>query len=317
LAAYEIYRKINRMTPVQFGFTLPTLPQDATQRSTFVADIHRALTLISGHFDAARMIDHLWHDDLESFTTLAHLAALHPKLKFGHSVICQSFRNPALVAKMGATLQFLSGGRFLFGIGTGWFEEEYKAYGYDFPPARVRVEQLAEVIQIIKSLWTEEKTSFSGAHYRVFEAACDPKPVPPPPIMVGAFKPRMLRITARYADEWNVSSTGIQKYRRLAVDFERACGEVSRDPAVIRRSWGGGCVCMPTQAEAERIAGELFRADNLEEDFGFVGTPRQVVEQMRPFIDLGVGSFMLDCGGFPRLTTLELLINEVLPVLNH
>ena len=88
--------------------------------------------------------------DIESFTTLAYLAALHPQLKFGHTVICQSFRNPALVAMMGAAFQFLSGGRFLFGIGTGWLEEEYKAFGYDFPPARVRVEQLEEALQIIK-----------------------------------------------------------------------------------------------------------------------------------------------------------------------
>jgi len=134
--------------------------------------------------------------------------------------------------------------------------------------------------------------------------------------MVGAFKPKTLRITAKYADEWNVSSTGINRYRRLVEAFERACADVGRDPAALRRSWGGGCVCMPTQVEAKRIAGERYNADNLEDDFGFVGTPRQVVEQMRPFIDLGVSSFMLDCGGFPNLTTLELLINEVLPVLN-
>jgi alkanesulfonate monooxygenase SsuD/methylene tetrahydromethanopterin reductase-like flavin-dependent oxidoreductase (luciferase family) len=229
-------------------------------------------------------------------------------------VICQSFRNPALVAKMGATLQLLSGGRFLLGIGTGWFEEEYKAYGYDFPPARVRVEQLEEALQIIKALWTEKKVTFSGKHYRVFEAECEPKPVPLPPIMVGAFKPKMLRITSKYADEWNVSSTGILKYRRLVEEFERACAEVRRDPATVQRSWGGGCICMYDQVERERIAGERYKTD--DEDFSFVGTPRQVIEQMQPFIDLGVSSFIVDCGGFPNLTTLEMLINEVLPVIN-
>jgi alkanesulfonate monooxygenase SsuD/methylene tetrahydromethanopterin reductase-like flavin-dependent oxidoreductase (luciferase family) len=152
------------------------------------------------------MIDHLMSNegDIESFTTLAYLAAFHPELRFGHTVICQSFRNPALVAVMGAALQFLSGGRFLFGIGTGWLEAEYKAFGYDFPPARVRVEQLEEALQIIKGLWTGKKVTFSGKHYRVSEAECEPKPDPLPPIMVGAFKPKMLRITAKYADEWNV-----------------------------------------------------------------------------------------------------------------
>ena len=303
------------MTQIQFGFILPQLPLDKARRNMYVENLNRALKLISGHFDSARIIDHLGFDDIESFTTLAYLAALHPQLKFGHTVVCQSFRNPALVAKMGATLQFLSGGRFLFGIGAGWLEQEYKAYGYDFPPARVRVKQLEEALQIIKAMWTEEKATFSGMHYRVEEAACEPKPDPPPPIMVGAFKSKMLRIAAKFADEWNVSSTGIRKYRTLTEDFERACAEEGRDPAAVRRSWGGGCVCMPVQKDAKQIAGERYSADNLEDDFGFVGTPRQVIEQMRPFIDLGVSSFMVDCGGFPNLTTLELLITEVLPQL--
>ena len=304
------------MAKIQFGFTLPQVPLDKIQRSTFVEDLNRALKLVSGRFDSARIIDHLGLDDIESFTTLAYLAALHPQLKFGHMVMCQSFRNPALVAKMGATMQFLSGGRFLFGIGAGWSEEEYTAYGYDFPPDRVRVEQLAEALQIIKSMWTEKKTTFSGVHYRVIDAVCEPKPDPLPPIMIGAFGPKMLRVTAKYADEWNVSSAGIRRYRRLVDAFERACADVGRDPATVRRSWGGGCTCMPVQAEAESIAGERYSANNLEDDFGFVGTPRQIIEQMRPFIDLGISSFMLDCGGFPNLTTLELLVNEVLPALN-
>ena len=306
------------MTPIQFGFIMPQVPTDPAQRAAFIENVNRALKLVSGHFESARIIDHLMSNegDIESFTTLAYFAALHPQLKFGHTVVCQSFRNPALVAMMGAAFQFLSGGRFLFGIGTGWLEEEYKAFGYDFPSAHVRVEQLEEALQIIKALWTEKEVTFSGVHYRVNKAVCEPKPDPIPPIMVGAFKPKTLRITAKYADEWNVSSTGIGKYRRLVEAFERACADVGRDPAALRRSWGGGCVCMPTQVEAKRIAGERYNADNLEDDFGFVGTPLQVVEQMRPFIDLGVSSFMLDCGGFPNLTTLELLINEVLPVLN-
>jgi alkanesulfonate monooxygenase SsuD/methylene tetrahydromethanopterin reductase-like flavin-dependent oxidoreductase (luciferase family) len=217
---------------------------------------------------------------------------------------------------MGAAFQFLSGGRFLFGIGTGWLEEEYKAFGYDFPPAGVRVKQLEEALQIIKGLWTEPKVTFPGKYYRVQDAACEPKPDPLPPIMVGAFKPKTMRIAAKYADEWNVSSTRVLRYRQLVEEFERACADVGRDPATVRRSWGGGCICMPTQAEAETLAGELYTAYIREDNFDFVGTPGKIVEQMRPFIDLGVTSFMLDCGGFPNLTTLELLVNEVLPVLN-
>lgn len=305
------------MTSVHFGFTMPADQLDKTQRATFVQDLNRALTLISGHFDSAWFIDHLQFGDadvLEGFTALSYMAALHPRLKFGHTVLCQSFRNPALLAKMGATLQFLSGGRYLFGIGAGWHAEEYRAYNYDFPPAGVRVQQLEEALQIIKAMWTEQQANFTGTYYRVVDAYCEPKPDPIPPIMVGAFKPKMLRLTARFADEWNVSSTSIPSYRQLMQEFERACTAVGRDPATVRRSWGGGCVCAPTQAQVKRLAGERYRTD--EDNFDFVGTPGQLIEQMRAFVDLGVEYFMLDCGGFPNLTTLELLVDEVLPALN-
>ncbi|MFN8444965.1 MAG: LLM class flavin-dependent oxidoreductase [Caldilineaceae bacterium] len=305
------------MPQIRFGFTMPADQLDKTYRATFIDNLNQALNTVHGHFDSAWFIDHLQFGDtdvLEGFTALSYMAALHPQLKFGHTVLCQSFRNPALLAKMGATLQFLSGGRFLLGIGAGWHKEEYHAYGYDFPPAGVRVQQLEETIQIIKALWTEKKANFVGTYHRVTDAYCEPKPDPIPPIIIGAFGPKMLRLTARYADGWNVSSTGIQKYKGLVKEFERACAEVGRDPATVQRSWGGGCVCAPTEAEAKRVAGTRYCMD--EEDFNFVGTPRQLVEQMHPFIDLGVDYFMVDCGGFPNLTTLELLVSEVVPALN-
>lgn len=306
------------MARIQLGYCMPNESRDRARRATFMVDLNRALDLISGHFDSAWIVDHLQFGDtdiLESFTALSYLAALHPGLKFGHTVLCQSFRNPALLAKMGATLQFMSGGRFLLGIGAGWHEEEYRAYGYDFPSDAVRVEQLDEALRIVKAMWTQEKATFQGQHYRVIDACCEPKPEPVPPVMIGAFRPKMLRLTAIHADEWNVSSTGPTKYRRMVERFERACGEVGRDPRTVRRSWCGGCACAPTAEQAAALGGTRFSADD-EDDFGFVGTPEQIVEQMRPFIDLGVDRFILDAAGFPALTGLELLMNEVLPALN-
>src|SRR5437763_451719 len=157
------------MTRIQFGFCMPagipTRARSKERRGTFLQDLNRALDLVAGHFDSAWFIDHLQDGDadlLEGFTALTYMAALHPQLKFGHTVLCQSFRNPALLAKMGATLQFLSGGRFILGLGAGWHEEEYRAYGYAFPPAGVRVAQLAETVQIIKALWTMEQATFEG-----------------------------------------------------------------------------------------------------------------------------------------------------------
>lgn len=307
------------MARVQFGFCMPAESRDRGRRATWVEDMDRALELVTGHFDSAWFVDHLQFDEtdvLEGFTALSYMAARHPQLKFGHAVLCQSFRNPALLAKMGATLQFMSGGRFILGMGAGWHEAEYRAYGYEFPPAGVRVAQLEEALQIIKAMWTEEEATFEGNYYRVNQARCEPKPEPIPSLMVGAFGPKMLRLAAKYAEVWNVSSTGARIYRSLAEGFERACEAVGRDPATVRRSWIGGCACGPTEAEAERLSGGRLSAED-EEDFDFVGTPQQLVEQMRPFVELGVDYFMLDCGGFPELTTLDLLINEVLPALNE
>ena len=127
----------------------------------------------------------------------------------------------------------------------------------------------------------------------------------------------MLRLAATYAAEWDVSSTSIARYETLTGAFERACAEVGRDPSTVERSWSGGCACAPTQAEAEALAGDLFSADPAAEDFGFVGTPEQIVEQMRHFMDLGVQRFKLDCVDFPRVRGLDLLIHEVLPALKN
>ena len=213
-------------------------------------------------------------------------------------------------------MQFLSGGRFILGIGAGWHEEEYQAYGYAFPSDGVRVSQLEEALQIIKLMWVQEKSTFNGQYYQIRDAYCEPKPEPNPPVMVGGQKTRMLRLTAKYADWWNVSSLGIEAYRQVAAECERICLEVGRDPATLKRTWVGGCACTPTQEEALAIAGDRYSAQNEFDDFGFVGTPQQVIEQMLPFVEKGVDYFMLDCGGFPNLKTLEMLITEVLPALN-
>jgi alkanesulfonate monooxygenase SsuD/methylene tetrahydromethanopterin reductase-like flavin-dependent oxidoreductase (luciferase family) len=119
---------------VQFGLIVPENPQNPPGRPGYLADVDRLLAAVAGHYDSAWCIDHLQGDVLEGWTTVAYLAARHPGLRWGHTVLAQSFRNPALTAKMGATLQFLTGGRFVLGIGAGGQAAEYRAYGYDFPP---------------------------------------------------------------------------------------------------------------------------------------------------------------------------------------
>jgi alkanesulfonate monooxygenase SsuD/methylene tetrahydromethanopterin reductase-like flavin-dependent oxidoreductase (luciferase family) len=302
------------MAPIQFGLVLPPGPRAESPRATYLADARHALDLVGGHFDSAWFVDHFQFDNLdvlECWTTLSYLAALHPALRFGAAVLGQSYRNPAMTAKMAATLQYLSSGRMIFGIGAGWKEDEYLAYGYDFPSAGTRVDQLDEAMRIIKALWTEERATFHGHHYRVDQAWCEPKPDPLPTVMIGGEKPRMLRLVARHADWWNVSWTGIDAYRGMVAELERACDEVDRDPATLRRTWFGGCACGPTEEQAAARSGGRITTAN-----GFLGTPEQIVEQMQAFVELGVDYFIIGCGGFPDLTTLELVVEQVLPALN-
>jgi alkanesulfonate monooxygenase SsuD/methylene tetrahydromethanopterin reductase-like flavin-dependent oxidoreductase (luciferase family) len=301
------------MSKVQFGLVVANGPRKGLSRQDFTTAMDKSLELVAGHFDSAWVTDHLQVEDnslFEGWTALTYRAAQHPQLKFGHAVLSQSFRNPALLAKMAATLQYLTDGRFILGIGAGWKGDEYKAYGYEFPSAGRRVGELEESLQVINALWREKQATVEGKYYRVVNAYCEPKPEPLPPVVIGGAKPRILRLIARYADWWNVSGVSIDNYKLFVQECERACEEVGRDPKMLRRTWFGGCLCAPTEEAVEALD-----VDHLVPNRAFVGTPSQVIEQMRAFIDLGVDYFMFSCGGFPRLTTLEMLINEVLPAL--
>ena len=139
-------------------------------------------------FDSLWMPDHVQYtdNDVDEGWTLATWAlARYPQQMVGHAVLCNSFRNPAHLAKMAATAQALSGGRLFVGIGAGWNEEEYNAYGWPFPSPRVRIEQLAESIQIMRAMWSGHPASFQGKHYQIDGAYCEPRPDPAPPIAVG------------------------------------------------------------------------------------------------------------------------------------
>lgn len=302
---------------ITLGWTLPNGPASAERRTTFVAEVERGLERISGHFESVWMADHLEYNDidmLEGWTGITYFAARHPQLLFGHTVLCQSFRNPALLAKMGATLQFLTGGRFIMGLGAGWHEPEFRAYGYDFPGAGVRLAQLEETVEIIKAMWRDRPATFHGRYYKIEEAYCEPPPDPVPPLMIGGRKPRISRLIAKHADWWDVSGLrlGVEDYRPMAAEMDKACAEVGRDPATLRRSWLGLCLCAPSEAEVRMIAAE----EDWPLDRGFAGTPEQIVEQMRPFIELGVDHFEVACPDPRDLTTLDTLCSHVLPALN-
>src|SRR5713226_7471086 len=177
---------------VEFGWVVQPAPMSAEQRDSLRVDNQKFLDLIRAKFQSAWLEDHFqWigpngsGDTLEGWTHLCYLLPHFPELRFGTLVLGQSYRSPALLAKMASTLQYLSGGRFILAIGAGWKEDEYRAYGYPYPSPGVRTRQLDEYTQIIKLMLSQSPASFEGKYYSIKDAHNDPLPNPPIPLMIG------------------------------------------------------------------------------------------------------------------------------------
>lgn len=302
------------MTQVQFGLSVP-IGTDMP-RKEFLGNVRTALDMIVGHFDSVWLPDHVQFGDrplFEGWTMLTYMAGLRPELRYGHLVICQLFRNPALLAKMAATFQFMSQGNFILGIGAGWAEEEAKAYHLPFPPPGQRVSEFEEQLQIINALWREDNVTFEGKYHQVTNAYCLPHPEPIPPVLIAAFQPRMLRIAARYADWWNTGIESLDKVKEQLKALDAACEAVGRDPKTLRRTAMIGIRCATTEQKLKEL--EPLHSGPFQPNF--VGTPSQIVEQLQPYVEAGFDYFMISASGFPYdFTTLELLAHEVLPALN-
>ncbi|MFN8484641.1 MAG: LLM class flavin-dependent oxidoreductase [Anaerolineae bacterium] len=306
---------------IDFGLRMPDFPTDGSSSQAFVAQMDDLLDAARGGFVSAWVADHFvpwanFQDPMtatyECWTTLTYLAGAHKDYLFGNIVLSQSYRPPALTAKMAATLQELSGGRLVLGLGAGWKKDEYLAYGYDFPPPAQRIHELAETVQIIRRMWTEPRTTFEGKYYQVRDAICEPKPAPLPPIMIGGGgKQLMLRLVARSADWWNFPGGSVEKYADLLATLRAHCADVGRDYDSIVKTWACDCVAVaPTTAEARRMADAT---PFCQPDGSVVGTPDEVAAHLRRFTDLGVTHFMLRFADFPRTDAVRLFAREVIP----
>ncbi len=196
---------------------------------------------------------------LEAGSLVAALAAAVDRVRIGTLVYGNTYRHPAVLANMAATVDHVSGGRFVLGIGTGWQVNEHEQYGIELPPVRELVDRFAEAIQVIRSLLAEPSTTFAGAHYRLTDALCEPKPVQDRlPILVGAKGDRMLGIAARFADEWNAWGLPDRIAERSAA-LDRACEAAGRDPGEIARSAQALVMFTDDDAEADRLAAAVPR----------------------------------------------------------
>jgi F420-dependent oxidoreductase-like protein len=188
----------------------------------------------------------------EAWTTIAALARETRRVRLGHLVSGNGYRNPALMAKMASTLDVLSAGRFTFGVGAGWYAEEYRAFGYEFPPARERLAMLEEALQLVHGMWSGEATTFTGEHFRTDGVVNQPVGVqaPHPPVMVaGGGEKVTLRLVAQYADLCNVQEPPHEVERKLAILADH-CVSVGRDVRTITKTSTTYCIVGDTDEEA-------------------------------------------------------------------
>jgi F420-dependent oxidoreductase-like protein len=312
------------MTDIKFGIRLPHFNADYNTIQKI------AIYYDELGFDSIWLMDHMIGPSsnqplLECWTTLSSLASLTNTIKLGSLVTCNSFRHPALLAKMVATLDNISNGRINLGLGAGWHESECKSYGIPFPKTSVRITALKESILLIKRMWTDENPSFNGTFYKVSNAICNPRPIqkPHPPIWVGGEGEKLLEVTAEVADGCNFRSSSFEEYfHRLSILKEKF-RDTDRDLTTIDRSVGVPLFCSHNEKELETVRGRLLTSkkthprksvrDMPDEEFlatRVIGTPKQCRTQIGKFIDAGANYIIATILG-RNLDTYRLYKNEI------
>ena len=266
------------------------------------------------------LVDHFWTlglpdlDLLEAIPMMSAIAARTERLRVGTLVLCNSFRNPALLAKSLTTIDQISNGRLEIGLGSGWMEQEYRAYGYEFPSIGTRLRQLDESLQILKAMFTENRASFKGRYYTVADAPNNPKPVqkPHPPILIGgAGEKVMLRLVAKYADRWNCPA-GYRDFKKTLGVLHQHCHAIGRDPNEITVSEQVMVCIGENKAEVD----QKWEMAKGRKPFSFTairGTPDEVVKQLRERVSWGITMFTMMFADLAPPQTVELFAREVMP----
>ena len=304
---------------IRFGVTLP-------QHDSTWEDARSIATLCEASgFDSLWAVDHLFSipnpEDslLEGWTEITAIAAITERIRVGHLVLCMNYRHPALLAKMAATLDQISGGRFILGLGCGWHAEEAQAYGIPFPPVRTRLAQLEEGISLIKAMWKDTPAEFFGEKFQVENAYCLPRPTqqPHPPILVGGGGEKvLLRIVAAHAQIWNnlgIDQPNLAHKTRILAEH---CDALGRDFGEIEISQQTTAAIGATEAEAGKA-----RAKILEDlpflgggaDWVIAGTPDQCIERVQKTIDAGATTLLLNFGRNPNPEILQMFAETVIP----
>ena len=267
----------------------------------------------------------------EAWTLMAALAAATDTVRLGQMCTCNSYRPPSYLAKVAASIDAISGGRVEMGIGAGWYEAEYKGYGYGFEKPSVRIGRLREAVEIMQAMWTEEVVSYEGDHYQLDGAICQPKPVQDPHIpfwIAGGGEQLTLNVAARYAQYTNFANGDIDEFQHKSNVLQGHCEDVGRDFDEIVRSTNVNLVCAETEADvAERLAwikdhytpfvGEERAETLVQQNYvakNMAGTPDQLISELKKREAVGVGYTIVYFAEAAYDTSgLELFAREVIP----
>jgi F420-dependent oxidoreductase-like protein len=294
---------------VRVGLQIPNFTYGVPDAELFERASEIATTAESAGFDSVWVMDHLYqiatigppeNAMLEAYTLLGAFAARTSKVLLGTMVTGVTYRNPALLAKIVTTLDVISSGRAILGIGSAWNEQEHRGYGFEFYTARERFERLTEAVQIARLMFTEERPSFEGQHYRIHEALNFPRPITPggPPILVGGSGEKWtLRLVAERADACNLFGD-VETIRHKVSVIEQHCADLGRDPSEITKTRLGSLVIGATDADAEAKLPAFAAARNMDVErartFATVGGPDSVAEQAQAFLDAGLDGLVFN-----------------------
>jgi len=286
---------------IWFGLHLPSYTHpDTPPEQLFDRVVEQARAAEAAGFDLVTVMDHLYQiagiggpeePMLEGWLTLAAIARETSRVRLGTLVTGVTYRNPALLAKEATTLDVISNGRAILGLGAAWNDVEHEGYGFEFPRVGQRMDRLDEALAIIKAMFTEDRPSFHGEYYSIERALNVPRPIQPngPKILVGGGgEQRTLRIAAKYADMTHWFSIGLDALKHKTEVLERYCEEIGRDPSTIERTIGAPVIVVGSEAEAKPFL-DAIPAER--RPFVKIGGPEQAAEGLRPYIEAGFTGF--------------------------
>lgn len=299
---------------IDFGLGLPVGPPKDNYNK-WLSDLETTLPLLQNDFRSLWIFDGFSTNEnpfYEAWTVMSFLAAHFPAYDIGSLVLAYGFRNPALLALMASTLQTLSQGRFIMGIGAGHVGDNYLTFGYENPSAGIRVEQLEDTLNIFKKFWTESgAVSYEGKHYKITDAWCEPKPDPMIPIMVGGSGKKTMRLAAKYADMWNAFPPSVEAFNESLNILKQHCDDLGRDLSTLRLSSLSQLVIAKTQANAEKEASEIGLEVGVHNVL--MGTPDKIAGEIANFVEVGVDYFMFYVHGLHDPEVIGLITEELMP----